>query len=101
MTSVDLPAPLEVGGIVAEVAVANNQAVEAGDVLFRLQDDSYRLAVAGAEANLQSARQATGASAASVEAAQAGVASAEAALVRARQDTDRLRRIKQCQSALR
>ena len=93
--SLVVPVAAEVGGIVEEVAVANNQAVQAGDVLFRLQDDSYRLAVAGAEANLQSARQATGASAASVEAAQAGVASAEAALTRARQDTERLRRIKQ------
>ena len=93
--SLVVPVAAEVAGIVAEVAVENNQAVQAGDVLFRLQDDSYRLAVAGAEANLQSARQATGASAASVEAAQAGVASAEAALKRAQQDTDRLRRIKQ------
>jgi multidrug resistance efflux pump len=93
--SLVVPIAAEVGGIVTEVAVASNEAVQAGDVLFRLQDDSYRLAVAGAEANLQSARQATGASAASVEAAKAGVASAEAALRRAQQDTNRLRRIKQ------
>ena len=93
--SLVVPVAAEVSGIVAEVAVGNNQMVQAGDVLFRLEDASYRLAVAGAEANLQSARQATGASAASVEAAQAGVASAEAALVRAQQDTNRLRRIKQ------
>ena len=92
--SLVVPVAAEVSGIVIEVAVANNQQVEAGDVLFRLDDASYRLAVASAEANLQSARQATGASAASVEAAQAGVASAEAALMRAQQDTNRLRRIK-------
>ena len=93
--SLVVPIAAEVAGIVEVVAVENNQKVQAGDVLFRLEDASYRLAVAGAEANLQSARQATGASAASVEAAQAGVASAEAALTRARQDTDRLRRIKE------
>ena len=93
--SLVVPVAAEVAGIVSEVAVENNQQVEAGDVLFRLVDTPYRLAVTGAEANLQSARQATGASAASVEAAQAGVVSAEAALTRARQDTNRLRRIKQ------
>jgi multidrug resistance efflux pump len=92
--SLVVPIAAEVSGIVADVAVENNQPVQAGDVLFRLDDSSYRLAVASAEANLQSARQATGASAAGVEAAQAGVASAEAALQRARQDTERLRRIK-------
>lgn len=89
-----VPVAAEVAGIVSEVAVANSQQVGPGDVLFRLEDKSYRLAVASAEANLQSARQATGASAAGVEAAQAGVASAEAAFTRAQQDTSRLRRIK-------
>ena len=90
-----VPIAAEVSGTVTEVVVENNQQVQAGDVLFRLDDTNYQLAVAGAEANLQSARQATGASAASVEAARAGVASAEAALTRARQDTYRLRRIKE------
>ena len=73
--SLVVPIAAEVSGTVVEVAVENNQVVAAGDVLFRLNDASYRLAVAGAEANLQSARQATGASAAGVEAAEAGVAS--------------------------
>lgn len=93
--SLVVPVAAEVSGIVVEVAVENNQKVQAGDVLFRIDDSAYRLAVASAEANLQSARQATGASAASVQAARAGVASAEAALTRAQQDTARLRRIKQ------
>ena len=90
-----VPVVAEVAGIVTEVAVENNQVVQAGDVLFRLEDEPYRLAIAGAEANLQSARQATGASVAGVSAAEAGVASASAALMRAEQDTVRLRRIKQ------
>jgi multidrug resistance efflux pump len=89
-----VPIAAEVSGTVAEVAVENNRLVQAGDVLFRLEDDRYRLAVASAEANLQSARQATGASAAGVDAAEAAVASAQAGLVRAEQDAVRLRRIK-------
>jgi len=89
-----VPIAAEVSGTVAEVAVENNQLVQAGDVLFRLEGDSYRLAVASAEANLQSARQATGASAAGVDAAEAAVASAQAGLLRSEQDAVRLRRIK-------
>ena len=92
--SLVVPIAAQVSGRVTEVAVDNNQLVQAGDALFRIEDDTYRLAVASAEANLQSARQATGASAAGVSAAEAGVASAQAALVRAEQDTIRLRRIK-------
>lgn len=93
--SLVVPVAAEVSGVVVEVAVDDNQQVQAGDALFRLENTSYRLAVASAEANLQSARQATGASVAGVEAARAGVASAEAALTRAEQDTNRLRRIKE------
>jgi len=42
----------EVGGVVAEVLVRENQPVSAGDVLVVLDDYSYRLAVAEAEAHL-------------------------------------------------
>jgi len=90
-----VPIAADVSGTVVEVAARNNQAVQAGDVLFRLDDERYRFAVASAEANLQSARQATGASAAGVDAAEAGVRSAQAAFVRSEQDAVRLRRIKQ------
>ncbi len=89
-----VPIATDVSGTVVDVAVTNNQAVHAGDVLFRIDDEKYRYAVASAEANLQSARQATGASAASVNAAEAGVHSAQAGLLRAEQDAVRLRRIK-------
>jgi len=89
-----VPIAAEVSGTVTEVTVANNQLVQAGDVLFRLDDERYRLAVAGAEASLQSARQATGVSVAGVDAAEAAVASAQANLVRVEQDAVRLRRIK-------
>jgi multidrug resistance efflux pump len=89
-----VPIAAEVSGTITDVAVANNQLVQAGDILFRVDDNRYRLAVASAQANLQSARQATGASSASVDVALASVASAEAGLVRAQQDAVRLRRIK-------
>lgn len=90
-----VPIAADVSGTVTEVAVENNQLVQAGDILFRLDDERYRFAVASAEASLQSAREATGASAAGVDAAEAGVRSAEAAFLRAKQDAVRLRRIKQ------
>ena len=59
-----VPIAADVSGTVTEVAVTNNQFVQAGDVLFQLDDERYRFAVASAAASLQSARQATGASAA-------------------------------------
>jgi len=42
----------DVAGIVADVAVKEGQHVKAGDLLYRLNDRPYRIALAGAEANL-------------------------------------------------
>ena len=89
-----VPIPAEVSGTVIEVAVSSNQMVAAGDVLFRVDPERYQLAVETARVNLQTARQATGASAANVDAATAQVAAALAQLERAEKDTSRLRRIK-------
>lgn len=89
-----VPIAADVSGTVTDVAVTNNQVVKAGDVLFQVDDERFVFAVTSAEASLQSARQATGASAAGVDAAEAGVRSAQAAFTRAEQDTVRLRRIK-------
>ena len=89
-----VPVAAEVSGTVTDVAVSSNQFVEAGDLLFQVDRNRYELAVETAEANLQSARQATGASTANIDAAQAQVVSAEANLLRAEQDAVRLRRIK-------
>jgi multidrug resistance efflux pump len=47
----------DVSGYVAEVRVRNNQFVHKGDVLFVIDQDRYRLALADAEATL-AARQA-------------------------------------------
>jgi multidrug resistance efflux pump len=93
--AVVVPIAAEVSGSVTEVRVASNQGVAAGDLLFRVDPNRYELAVETARVNLQSARQATGASTASVDAAEAQVGSARAALTRARQDAVRLRRIKE------
>ncbi len=46
----------EVSGRVVEVAVTENQAVEAGALLFRLDDRPFRIALARASGNLESVR---------------------------------------------
>ena len=90
-----VPVASEVSGTVIDVAVTSNQLVETGDLLFAIDPSRYELAVATAEANLQSARQATGASTANVAASEAQVDAARATLDRAQKDTARLRRIKE------
>ncbi len=89
-----VPIAPQVSGIVTDVAVTNNEYVSAYQELFRIDRDQYQLAVETAQANLQTARQATGASTASVEAARASVGAARAGMVYASQDAIRLRRIK-------
>ncbi len=89
-----VPVASQVSGIVVDVFVANNEYVETGQELFRIDPSTYQLAVETAQANMQSARQATGASGAGVDAALASVESARASVVRANQDAVRLRRIK-------
>lgn len=88
-----VPIAAEVSGVVTDVTVSSNQVVIAGDLLFEIDRERYMLAVATAEAKLQSARQATGASAAGVDAAKAQLDAARATLVRAKQDAVRLARI--------
>lgn len=46
----------EVAGTVVEIAVRENQRVTAGDLLFRLDDEPFRIALAAAEAQLASVR---------------------------------------------
>lgn len=88
-----VPVAAQVAATVTEVFVSNNQFVEEGEELFRIDPDKFQLAVETAEANLQSARQATGASAANINAAEAGVRSAAANLTRSEQDVVRMRGI--------
>lgn len=88
-----VPIAAEVSGSVVSVSVSNNQQVSAGQELFRIDNERYSLAVQTAEANLEAARQAVGASAANVAAARASVASARASMERATSDYTRLQRI--------
>jgi multidrug resistance efflux pump len=90
-----VPVAADVSGFVTGVAVANNEIVSAGQELFRIDPNRYQLAVETAQANLQSARQATGASSANVDAARASLDSSRANMIRAEQDAVRLRRIKE------
>ena len=86
-------APL-ISGLVEEVFVTNNQRVAANDPLFRLNTDTYELILAAAEADLESARQAVGVSAANVAATEASVKAAEAVRIQAEQDAVRMRSIR-------
>jgi len=90
-----VPIAAEVSGTVTDVAVTSNQAVTAGKLLFQVDRQRYALAVETAQANLESARQATRASSADVDTAEAKVVSARAQLKSASQDAVRLRRIKE------
>lgn len=90
-----VPIAPEVSGTIFSVDVDNNQRVKAGQELFHIDPERYRLAVETAEADLQTARQSMGASSANVSAAEAGLVTANANLVRSEKDAIRLTRIKE------
>lgn len=94
VNAVVVPIVSEVSGTVTDVAVQSNQVVAVGDLLFQIERERYEFAVQTAQANLESARQATRASSADVDAAEARVVSAKAGLWSKEQDAVRLRRIK-------
>lgn len=68
----------DVSGLVARVAVRDNQAVKKGDLLFEIDTARYLNAVAQAEANLSAAEAAARAAGASIHAAIAGAAERKA-----------------------
>ena len=88
-----VPVAAEVSGRVTRVLVHNNQEVNAGDVLFEIDDESYRIAADRARADLESTRKQIGASTAGIDAALASLRAAIANEVKARQDSDRLERL--------
>jgi multidrug resistance efflux pump len=90
-----VPIAAEVSGTVTAVEINSNHAVNAGDLLFQIDRERYRLAVETAMASLESARQATRASSADVDTAEAKIVSAKAQLQSTEQDAVRLRRIKE------
>lgn len=83
----------KVSGKVIEVAVVQDQRVEQGALLARLDPRDYQLAVQRAESNLELARQQTGADSAGVSSAKAGIAQARAELRKREENTQRYERI--------
>lgn len=80
----------EVAGPVVEVNVNDNQDVQAGQTLFRVDPVKFELAVRSAAAALDQAGQQIGASTAGVASAQAKVSAAEATLANVREQTARI-----------
>jgi multidrug resistance efflux pump len=70
----------EVAGAVVEVAVRDNQRVEAGEKLFRIDPTRFEIAVQRAEAALAQAGQTIGASTSNIAATQARLTGAESTL---------------------
>jgi membrane fusion protein (multidrug efflux system) len=79
----------EVGGVVTDVLVAENQRVNAGDVLFRLDPRPFRIALREADAELARARVDIGTKAADVTGAGVDIAAARAELALATSEFER------------
>ncbi|WP_168788335.1 HlyD family secretion protein [Paraburkholderia aromaticivorans] len=88
-----VPVAAEVSGRVTRVLVHNNEEVNAGDVLFEVDNDQYRIAADRARADLESTRRQVGASTAGIDSALASLRAAIANEVKARQDSERLERL--------
>nr|WP_298689838.1 HlyD family secretion protein [uncultured Dongia sp.] len=84
-----VPIASEVPGRVVEVAVEDNQKVEAGQVLFRIDPEPYDIAVERAKADVAAAGQLIGVDTAGVGAAQAKVVEAQANLTNVLEQTAR------------
>ncbi len=80
----------QVAGRVVEVAVGQNQAVTQGQLLFRIDPEPLRIALAAAEARLDQVGDGAGAGRAGVREADAGLHSAEENLRWARQEQARI-----------
>jgi multidrug resistance efflux pump len=80
----------DVAGRVIEVNVADNQVVEGGEVLFRLDRERHEIAAEKAEADLAAAGQSIGSSTAAVAAAEAGLAEAQAQRTNIREQAQRV-----------
>jgi multidrug resistance efflux pump len=83
----------KVSGKVKKVYVVQDQQVEAGAMLLKIDPRPYELAVQRGEANLEIAGQETGADIAAVAAAEASLAEARALRLKAEQDQERIERI--------
>jgi multidrug resistance efflux pump len=85
----------QVSGTLTQVWVANNQEVDEGQRLFEVDPTPYRIALARAQSELEKIRRQVEAGDAGVESARASLAAAEANELRARQDFERLTRLRE------
>ena len=85
----------QVGGRVAQVAIAENDHVKAGDLLLQIDPDELQAALTTAQAQYDIARQNAGASDSDVSAADARLVGARAALTEAEISYDRNARLRE------
>jgi multidrug resistance efflux pump len=83
----------KVAGLITQVHVANNQRVQASDLLFTLDQSDYLIALQRAESDLEKARQQLAAGDAGVAAARAGLEAALANEMKSQKDFERLSRL--------
>ncbi len=88
-----VPVAAEVAGKVLAVHVRNNDHVAAGQPLFDIDTDQYRIALARSRSDYESVRRSVNASLAAVEAARASLEAAAANRVKAEKDAIRHERL--------
>ncbi|SAL80550.1 multidrug resistance protein MdtN [Caballeronia arvi] len=88
-----VPVVAEVSGRVIRVLVHDNQDVNAGDTLFEVDSEQYRIAADRARAELETMRRQVGAGTAGIDSARASLRAAIANELKARQDSERLERL--------
>ena len=79
----------KVSGYVASVAVSNNQSVKAGDLIAKIDDGDYRLALQSAKDKLATQQSAVARIGRQIEAAKASVAQADAQVAAAKAEAER------------
>lgn len=84
-----VPVAPEVAGRINRVWVKNNQQVAAGQPLFEIDDSQYRIALAKARSDYDTARNSINAASAGVASAEANLRVARASLLKASQDASR------------
>ncbi len=80
----------KVAGVVTDVWVGNNQQVEAGQQLFRIDRSQYEIALKRAQSDLENAGRQVEAGNAAVQSARANLRVAQANELKARQDAERI-----------
>jgi multidrug resistance efflux pump len=90
-----VPVAPEVAGRIVRVLVRNNQQVQAGQPLFELDDSQYRIALAKARSDYKTALDSVNAASAGVASAEANLRVARAGLLKASQDASRQEKLYQ------